>query len=177
MKIYIFSHDSILKQDLEKMTNHTFEIIDIESEEDMILCDIERCILIVDIDSVKDTGFSIASKMANRPDKTSLIIGVTTLDVDSTDSKFDFFFHSIEEFKMSFEEIIDHFKDDWFCHLGLYFFRMLFVIYYNHDEEELWPFYHRDTLGQITSIEEKGTTIFPNGNPGEKGKIMFKLSQ
>lgn len=110
MKIFIYSHNSNLNHYLDEITGHSFEVVDITSEEELFEHEFEKCILVIDIDSVKDHGFSLASKLASKPEKKYLIVGVTTLEVNSRDSKFDFFFNSFKELKECFETVVEKYE-------------------------------------------------------------------
>lgn len=110
MKIYIYSKNSNLDHALNEITHYQFEIVLLDSEEELFRHELEKGVLVIDIDSVGDHGFTLATKLAHRLERQALIVGVTTLQLDSSDSKFDFFFNSFRELKENFEEVMELFQ-------------------------------------------------------------------
>lgn len=105
MKTFVFSKTLKIEAILERIPSSHLELVHIEDEEKLLEHGSEKCLLIIDIDTVKDHGFVLASKMATDPNKRAVIIGVTTLDVNSVGAKFDFFFNRYEDISTHFEEI------------------------------------------------------------------------
>lgn len=82
----------------------------IDHDEEVEEHDVEKCIILIDIDTFKDHGFTLASRISAKDNKVALVVGVTTMVVDSTSSKFDFFFSSIESFIEKFDSILDKYE-------------------------------------------------------------------
>ncbi len=106
MKIFVFSQGQKIEQQLSQLKLDNCRFIHVTSEDELFEHEAEKSILIVDIDSVKDYGFILASKIAGRSDKRCLLVGITTMDVDPRDTKFDFFLGSFNEIKNRFKEIV-----------------------------------------------------------------------
>jgi hypothetical protein len=106
MKFFYLTKNDNLGEILNQATHFDFKVIKILREDEVFEHDFEKCVLVIDIDEYKEHGFTLASKLSTMPDRKALIIGITTLDVDFTDSKFDFFFESFESVMNHFDEIV-----------------------------------------------------------------------
>ena len=106
MKIFYFTLKENVNDLLVNISKSSFSMTKINSEDELFEHDFEKCILIIDIDTLKDHGFTLATKLSMMPNRKAVIIGVTTLDVDSSESKFDFFFDSLESVKKNINKIV-----------------------------------------------------------------------
>lgn len=111
VNIFVYSYNLELNHCLSDLVSEQSKIEKIANEEELFQHEFERCVLVIDVDSVRDHGFSLASKLATKADKLSIIVGVTTLDVDSRASKFDFFFSSFEELNSRFDEVVKMYEE------------------------------------------------------------------
>ena len=105
MKIILLTTKINSGEEFKKIMGSEAEVTQVESEGELAQYENEKSILIIDIDTLLDHGFSVATKMANNPENRFLLIGVTTLEVDSRDSKFTFIFSSLSEVKERLEEV------------------------------------------------------------------------
>jgi len=85
---------------------HHFEIIRVKNASDLYQYDDEKCVIMIDIDTLKDHGFVLASRLSINTKRKALIVGITTLDVDTQDSQFNIFFKSFKEVIEKFDLII-----------------------------------------------------------------------
>lgn len=108
MKLFVFSKKAELSQTFHHL-NLEFSEVDLDHD----FSDLEdgKCLIIIDIDVLKEEGFKLASKLSSSADFKAVIIGVTKLDVDSRGSKFDFFLNSYEEVKEKFQEIVQRYEE------------------------------------------------------------------
>lgn len=111
MKIFYLTKNNNLGDLLGQSTEFQYQVIALKDEHELFDHDFEKCVLVIDLDTFMDHGFSLAVKLSNQPEKKALIIGVTTLEVDATDSKFDFFFDSIESVNKNFEAIVERYEE------------------------------------------------------------------
>ena len=65
----------------------------------------ERCVIIIDINHLRDHGFSLASRIARVHKRECFIVGLCTLPVDYQNSYFDYFFTSLSSLKNHFYSI------------------------------------------------------------------------
>lgn len=83
----------------------------ISREEDLFKCDSAKCLIVIDIDSLMDRGFTLASKLSQSFEGKCILVAVTTHDIDSRDSKFHFFLKSIEDFHQRYTEIMQKYDE------------------------------------------------------------------
>jgi len=105
MKIILLTKKNNSGDELKSILGNEAEIIQVENEVELIKYERDKAVLIIDIDTLLDHGFSVATKIANNPGNCFLLIGMTTLNVDSRDSKFKFIFSSLSEVKERLEEV------------------------------------------------------------------------
>ena len=110
MKLFLMTKRVGLEKFLEAVTQNDFAVVKVSSEAELFKHDIEKCVLVIDIDSFKDHGFALATKLSNFPQRRSLIVGIASWDVDSADSGFDLFFDSFEAVKENLQMIMEEYE-------------------------------------------------------------------
>lgn len=105
-KLYLYSGNTALEEFFEMTGQHHFEIIRVKNASDLYQYDDEKCVIMIDIDTLKDHGFVLASRLSINTKRKALIVGITTLDVDTQDSQFNIFFKSFKEVIEKFDLII-----------------------------------------------------------------------
>ena len=106
MKIVVFSNNANPDIFIENLSNKNYETLKISGNTHFESQDLANSIVIIDIDSMRDQGFTIASKIAGKTPGKKVVVAVSTLEVDSRDSKFDLFFNSFTEVFTKLKEII-----------------------------------------------------------------------
>lgn len=108
MHLFIFSPE---EQSIDAMQTLNIEIKKIsDSNPDLETFQFESSIVIIDINSLKDMAFTLASKISILKSKPRLILGVTSADIDSRGSKFDFFFQDFNEIVERFDEVKNRYE-------------------------------------------------------------------
>ncbi|MFK7825398.1 MAG: hypothetical protein AB8G05_14690 [Oligoflexales bacterium] len=104
MKIIVFSNNTNPDIFIENLSKQKIHADKFNGPSNIDAIDLANSIIIIDIDSLRDQGFTIASKLANKALGKIIVLAVTTLEVDSRASKFDLFFSS-------FTEVFDKLKE------------------------------------------------------------------
>ena len=105
MKIIVFSNSQNPDIFIENLTKQKFHTIKVHGNSNFDPADLANSITIIDIDSLRDQGFTIASKIAGKVPGKIIVVAVASLEVDSRDSKFDLFCSSFTEVFDKLQEI------------------------------------------------------------------------
>ncbi|MCB9063051.1 MAG: hypothetical protein H6622_16125 [Halobacteriovoraceae bacterium] len=110
MKIFSISKSEQFGQMLKKVLKGKYQVESLENEAGLFEHDYDKCMLVIDIDTLQDHGFTLAAKLSAIPDRKALIVGITTFEVDSVDAKFDFFFSSLNSIDENLDLILERYE-------------------------------------------------------------------